>query len=705
MTHLKVDDSLRVLVRSYVYKVTITIILLCSIIPLILWHMRCIDPVLNDCKYSIWWLNHKNYNNNEYIRKIKNGNDITNLNWMLENRKKSEPLNLLARRSFCTSKETEMLGFLSLPFPLQLNTITEEMLWVWDASFSDTLGAYISILLVDNDICPYNRTRFLSERSDFMKDRAKENLKAYLNSTSIPKDSLKSKIFCRYYDKRSHLLGTVVSTKVLATTKDEYYAKQDINNNDKNKKVKSFKNMKNIYVVRCPVPIEYRDKSPLQLRMQIPPFSPLLTRAKDKNKFTNKGRQLLQIDNNPDTKQVVSNGIVKKQGNQIFAMTQMFPICPFAVKRKATDLPQQRLYNISLCTTLKNDMKEEVVEWIEQHRILGVEHVFMFDSRIKVKNSKADDDSDEYQMDKILNKYVESGILTLIPWYFSNCEDTSTDSVEKVTAESSCFLRFRSASQWIGFMPINEIIAIKIDHSVGGSVLTDLPNFINFVERKTKGDLSAIGFHKLPLVKCSDSIIIDTLHEASISISINRISKNQKDEEEMEPLPRLGTRRHVPSINKLAASTVGIDTKSKGYLLKMDAILTAIQNDFILLDDNLGHRLGLGGRRNEDGEGYTIGDGAVFLRKISYISGKDITFQAEEGAKSTDITYTIAEIAKDVGVLLQYLDDGTSEKVKSITCGDKDSTIEQLSTKTTERVKYRMSLALEGIISEYINRN
>jgi len=694
--HLKVDDSLRVVVRSYVYKLTIIIVLLCSIIPLILWHMRCIDPLLNDCKYSIWWLNHKNYNNNEYIRKIKNGNN-NNLNWMLENRKKGEPLDMLAKRSFCTSKETEMLGFLNSPFPLQLNSINEEMLWVWDASFSDTLGAYISILLVDNDICPYNKTRFLSERSDFMKDKSKENLKAYLNSTSISKDSLKSKIFCRYYDKRSHLLGTVVSTKVLATTKDEYYAKQDINNNNNNK-FKSFKNMKNIYIVRCPVPIEYRDKSLLQIRMQIPPFSPLLTRTPLLSKFKKNGKQLLQIDNNPDKKLVVSNNIVKKQGNQIFTMTQMFPICPFAVKRKPIDSPQQRLYNISLCTTLKNDIKEEVVEWIEQHRILGIEHIFMFDSRVKVKNSKVDDDSDEYQMDKILNKYIESGILTLIPWYFSNCEDSSTDSVEKVTAESSCFLRFRSSSQWIGFIPINEFIALKIDHSVGGSVLTDLPNFINFVERKTKGDLSAIGFQKLPLVNCSDNTIVNSINEASIS-------KNQKDEEEMEPPPRLGARRHVPSTNKIAASTLGIDTKSKGYILKMDAILTAIQNDFILLDDNLGHRLGLGGRRNEDGEGYTIGDGAVFLRKISYISGKDITFQAEEGAKSTDITYTIAEIAKDVGSILQYLDNDTSEKLKSITCNEKDSFIEQLSTKTIERVQYRMSLALEGIISEYINRN
>lgn len=696
MTHIKADDSVRVLVRGIVYKTTFIIILLCSIVPLILWHMRCMNPMIEDCQYSIWWLHTKNYNSKSFRIKTKHGSDY-NLNWMLENRKKSESLDLLAKGSFCTSKDTEVLGFLNSPFPLQLNSIPEDMLWVWDASFSDITGSYISILLVDNDICPYNRTRFLSDKNDFMKEKAKENLKHYINSTTISKDSLKSKLFCRYYDKRSHLLGTVVSTKVLATTKDEYYA-NDINDNDKN----SFKTMKNIYIVRCPVPAEYKDKSPLQIRMQIPPFSPLLSRNKAvKDKLGKKaGRSLLQVNNNKDmqkVKGITNNNIIKKQGNQLFTMTKMFPICPYAVKKKAIDSPKHRLFNISLCTALKDDDKDEVVEWIEQHRVLGVEHIFMFDNRDKT-NRQYDDDDDIRRIDEVLYKYVKSGILTLIPWSFSNCDNDSKDNrVEKVTAESSCFLRFRSASQWIGFIPLNEMIVMKLDHSVGGSILTDLPNFISFMERKTKGDLSAIGFRKNPMIKCSNN---NSTTNSSLSVEDIALSKNQQDEEEMIPPPRLGIMMYSPSIKKLKEANFGVDTKSKGYLLKMDAILTAVQNDFILLDDNLGHRLGLFGRRNEDGEGYTIGDGAVFLRKISYATGKDITFEVQERSKSTDATYTIAEITAEIGGIMNFVNNQMSEKLKSITCDQDDTITEKFSIYTKERVSYRMSLALEGIISE-----
>ena len=73
---------------------------------------------------------------------------------------------------------------------------------------------------------------------------------------------------------------------------------------------------------------------------------------------------------------------------------------------------------------------------------------------------------------------------------------------------------------------------------------------------------------------------------------------------EFTPDPNVySTQKNVPSTNKIAASTLGIDTKSKGYILKMDAILTAIQNDFILLDDNVG-LYGTDGRSNWHRKGW-----------------------------------------------------------------------------------------------------
>ena len=54
---------------------------------------------------------------------------------------------------------------------------------------------------------------------------------------------------------------------------------------------------------------------------------------------------------------------------------------------------------------------------------------------------------------------------------------------------------------------------------------------------------------------------------------------------------------------------------------------------------------------------------------------------------------------------MMYVDDDISKVLIPITCNDATSSIEKLSSHTKERVAYRMSLALEGIISEYISRN
>lgn len=60
-------------------------------------------------------------------------------------------------------------------------------------------------------------------------------------------------------------------------------------------------------------------------------------------------------------------------------------------------------YNLSVCAIFNNEAKY-LKEWIEYHRMIGVDHFYLYDN-----NSR-----DRFR--SILNPYIKRGIVTLIPW-------------------------------------------------------------------------------------------------------------------------------------------------------------------------------------------------------------------------------------------------------------------------------------------------
>lgn len=97
---------------------------------------------------------------------------------------------------------------------------------------------------------------------------------------------------------------------------------------------------------------------------------------------------------------------------------------------------QQRKYHISLCIMFK-DEAPYLREWIEYHRMIGVDHFYMYDN-----NS-----SDGYE--EVLASYREEEIVTLIPW---------TRQHAQVEGYEDCIRRFQSESDWIGFIDVDEFL-------------------------------------------------------------------------------------------------------------------------------------------------------------------------------------------------------------------------------------------------------
>jgi len=102
----------------------------------------------------------------------------------------------------------------------------------------------------------------------------------------------------------------------------------------------------------------------------------------------------------------------------------------------------KKKYKVAICAIFKNEAPY-IKEWIEFHKIVGIEHFYMY-------NNFSEDNYKE-----ILDPYVESGDVTLIDWPHKQSQ---------MQAYADSIARFSNEVQWIGFIDLDEyIVPNKMD--------------------------------------------------------------------------------------------------------------------------------------------------------------------------------------------------------------------------------------------------
>ena len=96
----------------------------------------------------------------------------------------------------------------------------------------------------------------------------------------------------------------------------------------------------------------------------------------------------------------------------------------------------ERTYNVSICTIFKNEAPY-LKEWIEFHRIVGVDHFYLYNN-----NSE-----DEFR--DILAPYLSAGIATLVEWPRNQAQ---------MEAYWHCVDHYRTETRWLGFIDIDEFV-------------------------------------------------------------------------------------------------------------------------------------------------------------------------------------------------------------------------------------------------------
>ena len=119
-------------------------------------------------------------------------------------------------------------------------------------------------------------------------------------------------------------------------------------------------------------------------------------------------------------------------------------------------------YSLSLCAIFKNEAPH-LREWIEFHRIQGVEHFFLY-------NNQSEDAFAE-----VLQPYLEQNVATLIDWPFSQMARNGHEWVKiQKAAYMDAIQQYGETSQWMGFLDIDEFLFCPSGES--------LPSFLSRYE-------------------------------------------------------------------------------------------------------------------------------------------------------------------------------------------------------------------------------
>lgn len=123
---------------------------------------------------------------------------------------------------------------------------------------------------------------------------------------------------------------------------------------------------------------------------------------------------------------------------------------------------EAKKYKLSVCAILQNEAPY-LKEWIEFHRILGVEHFYLYNNRSVDKPLE------------VLKPYIEKGIVTYKYW----------PHVGQVYAQSvaydDCLAETKKSSDWVAYIDIDEFLFV-----------TTAPNLRAFLRNYEKDPIGAV---------------------------------------------------------------------------------------------------------------------------------------------------------------------------------------------------------------------
>lgn len=168
-----------------------------------------------------------------------------------------------------------------------------------------------------------------------------------------------------------------------------------------------------------------------------------------------------------------------KQGTN--SSTAAFPVCRSNQLHSSVTNSEKR-HKISVCTATARKSRSHFVEWIEYHRLMGIDHFYIYDTT-DIEHIQYNRDNNVLSIMDILSDYIWENVVTVIKWPYSNCvrnmasgrwvsynlingsRNSSTNkyffpprAIAQTAALSSCYMRFKGVSDWIAHIDDDEFL-------------------------------------------------------------------------------------------------------------------------------------------------------------------------------------------------------------------------------------------------------
>lgn len=209
----------------------------------------------------------------------------------------------------------------------------------------------------------------------------------------------------------------------------------------------------------------------------------------------------------------------------------------------------QKKYKVSLCTATSRSDREHLVEWIEYHKLIGVEHIYVYNTAISSDESK--------RLFEALSDYIHEDYVTIIPWPFTNCvrymaggrwttysKPGDADvfkpprAISQTAALASCYTRFRHTSKYMIHIDDDEYLVFSSERvksilraQIMPETLFDLAEMIfSYYPHE-----SAIRFEPVVYLPCNKSQGIEHTQQ-----NVIKYPSGSVPEQIRTPLPRLG---------------------------------------------------------------------------------------------------------------------------------------------------------------------
>jgi hypothetical protein len=220
--------------------------------------------------------------------------------------------------------------------------------------------------------------------------------------------------------------------------------------------------------------------------------------------------------------------------------------------------PNAKKYKLAICTATNraHSRIENLVEWLEYHRIAGVDHVYLYDTSIADERGAS--------THRIMQHYIDEGFLTIISWPFHSCvrnmakgrfvlyrneSDNSTvlhkefrppKPITQYAALASCYTRFKHTSKYIVYIDDDEYLVYSANALAAKYSLQRPPRSLVEVadllfDRHPRAP--AIRFEPIIFLPCNATTHVEYLSSQVFEYD----NKSTLAEYFPTPLPRLGT--------------------------------------------------------------------------------------------------------------------------------------------------------------------